>query len=300
MKITVFTPTFNRAHTLPKLYESLLQQTNKNFEWLIVDDGSTDNTHLLINNWINKGDIEIQYFYQKNAGKMAAHNYGAYLSKEELFMCVDSDDYLFDSHVIENIIQKWSSIKNIDKKNISGIIAQKHIINKNYQQNKLPDIPFETLSNLYLKYKYKGDTALIFQTNILKKYPFPQIPGEKFITEAYIYEQIDQKYKFIIFPCNLFTCEYMDDGYTQNWVKTVINNPKGWKMYYKQHIEYCHNINQKIQTIYRYIAVSFINKDKVIDIILKGKYKWISVLLLPIGWLKSYKDKKLYNKLLQK
>ena len=125
MKITVFTPTFNRAHILPKLYNSLLKQTNQNFEWLIVDDGSTDNSKTIIDEWIKQNRIVIKYFYQKNSGKMMAHNLGVLKSEEELFMCVDSDDYLFDENVINKIITKWESVDNKEKETLSAYCQQR-------------------------------------------------------------------------------------------------------------------------------------------------------------------------------
>lgn len=295
MKITVFTPTFNRAYTLPKLYDSLVMQTNKNFEWIIVDDGSTDNTSELIKGWEQQHQITIKYFYQKNSGKMMAHNLGVLKSQEELFMCVDSDDYLFDKEVINNIIKKWENIDNQEKETLSGIVAQKYILNKNRQTSTLPNIHSDTLFNLYIKYKYKGDTALIFRTKVLKKHLFPRIEGEKFITEAYIYEQIDQKYKLLYYPINIFTCEYMPDGYTNNWITTVIKNPQGWKLYYLQHMQYCNNTYELIKTVYRYNSICFMKGDNISQIISKSNNKILSLLLLPIGWIKSYKDKKLYN-----
>lgn len=297
MKITVFTPTFNRAHILPKLYNSLLKQTNQNFEWLIVDDGSTDNSKTIIDEWIKQNRIVIKYFYQKNSGKMMAHNLGVLKSEEELFMCVDSDDYLFDENVINKIITKWESVDNKEKETLSGIVAQKLIVNKGNKNIAIPNIYADTLSNLYSKYKFDGETALIFRTKILKKHLFPHIEGEKFITENYIYEQIDQQYKFLYYPTNCFTGEYMADGYTVNWIKTVIKNPKGWKLYYLQHMKYCNSTKDLIKTVYHYISISFIDKENILNIISNSNNKILTLLLLPIGWIKSHKDKKLYKHL---
>ena len=105
-KVTVFTPAYNRAYTLGRLYESLLKQTDKRFCWLIVDDGSTDQTEELVSNWIKENRIDIEYYKQENQGKPAAHNTGVELTKTELFTCVDSDDYLTDNAVGE-ILNAW-------------------------------------------------------------------------------------------------------------------------------------------------------------------------------------------------
>lgn len=295
MGITIFTPTYNRVATLPRLYNSLLNQNNKNFEWLIVDDGSCDNTRTLIENWIKDNKITIRYIYQENSGKMSAHNNGVLNANYEIFMCVDSDDYLYDENVVNTILSKWYSLSVKEKKQLAGIIAQKFISNKNFKNKILPNIYVETLSNIYRKYKFKGDTALIFRTEVLKDHLFPIISGEKFITEAYVYEQIDEKYKYLVLPINLFNCEYMPDGYTNNWINTVVNNPKGWKLYCNQHMIY--NISRKdlILTVCRYISMCLFNNDNIYTIINSSNKRMLTILLLPLGWIKYLKDYKLYK-----
>ena len=108
MLLTVCTPTYNRAHTLPRLYESLVRQTSQDFEWLVVDDGSTDNTRELVDGWVAEGRIRIRYVYKENGGKPSAHNLGVRMAAGELFFCVDSDDYLTDNavEVIRNNSEK--------------------------------------------------------------------------------------------------------------------------------------------------------------------------------------------------
>jgi len=117
--ITVFTPTFNRAYILPQLYESLLRQNNKNFIWLIIDDGSSDNTNELVQSWINSNIINIQYHYKVNGGMHTAHNLAYNLINTELNMCIDSDDYLIDN-AIEKILTFWGKNK---KDSVGAIYA---------------------------------------------------------------------------------------------------------------------------------------------------------------------------------
>ena len=107
--VTVFTPTYNRAYTLPKLYNSLCRQTSVDFMWLVVDDGSTDNTEELIKGWQEENKVLIEYHKQSNGGKMRAHNLGVKLCNSELFFCVDSDDYISDV-AIEHIIDYWNEL----------------------------------------------------------------------------------------------------------------------------------------------------------------------------------------------
>ena len=229
--ITVFTPTYNRAYILPQLYKSLCEQTSKDFCWLIVDDGSSDNTKELVKNWINEAIIKIKYFYKDNGGKMRAHNFGVAHTETELFVCVDSDDYLTQM-AIEHFIETWK--KKVKKENTAGIVAYRGKKDGSPLVNQFPEgITESTLSGLYNR-GFAGDTTLIFKTKILQKYLFPEIPGEKFITEGYVYDQIDKDYKLYVLREVGIICEYQEDGYTRNNLRLERDNPKGWVLFYRQ------------------------------------------------------------------
>ena len=227
--ITVFTPTYNRAHILVKLYESLLKQTNKNFEWIIVDDGSTDNTEQLFDKWKLENNLEITYVKQKNSGKHIAINTGVKLAKGELFFIVDSDDYL-SNNAIEQINTFYSQIKDDDKfAGVSGMRAY-------HNGNRIGGIfPFETIDcsmmDIRTKYKIKGDMAEVFKTNILKKYPFPKFEEEKFLGEDFVWSQMSaDKYILRFFNKNIYFTEYLPNGILkglyssdrQQWMNTFI------------------------------------------------------------------------------
>lgn len=222
--LTVFTPTYNRAYILPLCYESLKRQTNKDFIWLIVDDGSTDNTKKVIDGWKgNNDDFHIEYIYQLNKGKQSAHNTGVLACTTELFICVDSDDYLTDNAVAV-IFKNWEQLK--DKELVSGMVAMRYTKDNKPIGTELPaNIKFSTLTDLYEKYHFKGDTALIYKSSILKEYLFELVDGEKFMGEDYIYIQIDQKYKLYVINQGIYICEYLNDGYTKNVNRLIINNP---------------------------------------------------------------------------
>lgn len=295
MLLTIFTPTYNRAWSLPRLYDSLVSQTVNDFEWIIVDDGSTDNTKDLIAAWIKEKKIDIKYFRQSNSGKMAAHNAGVRQSRGDLFLCVDSDDYLYDSevvkYVLDNFRQLYANQEGLDK--IAGIIGYRYISKKDNLPKFPESIRYTTLSDLYNKYKFYGDTALIFRTEILKLYPFPQIQGEKFITENYVYEQIDLKYSLYLFRKYLITCEYQNDGYTNNFYKHFISNPKGWRLYYLQHQKLSHAQGlDLIKSIVNYIAACrFVSKIKFKKVIEDSRWPLLTLLLYPIGVIQAYRFK---------
>lgn len=257
--LTIFTPAYNRAYTLPKLYESLVAQTSKDFIWLIVDDGSTDNTKDLVSKWQTEGKIEIEYYYQDNGGKQRAMNLGFQKASTELFDCVDSDDYMKENAVAD-IIDFWN--KNKDKK-IAGIISLRGKsetvpLSGSYFPKDVYSIHF---FDLYEKYGFKGDTNLIYCTDILKQYPYHVFPGEKFIGESAQYLQIDESYKMLLLNEICVVCDYRNDGYTKNVAKLLKNNPQGYR--YLKGLNYQHSktIKKKISEMIKYCCASFMCHD---------------------------------------
>lgn len=258
--ITVFTPTYNRAYRLDKLYNSLLNQTNKDFIWLIVDDGSTDNTTDLVKTWINQGLIKIKYLYQENGGKQRAHNKGVLLCDTELFLCVDSDDYL-TNHAIDELLKKWNTI--VDKKNICGIVAMRGYSESMPVNSWLPEsVKCSSLYDLYNKYKFKGDALLLYRSDILKLYPFYVAEGEKFIGENYVYLQIDQKYQLSLLHKILYICEYLPDGYSFNIKKVIKLNPKGYMELKKLEVIHSKKLSLKFINSIKYSIGCILSKEK--------------------------------------
>lgn len=288
-KITIFTPTYNRAYILERCYKSLVKQTNKKFEWLIVDDGSTDNTKEIVQGWINEGKIDIRYFYQKNQGKMIAHNNGVLNARYELFFCLDSDDYL-TSNCVEELIDAFIEIENDEK--VTGIIAKKNFINKK-NNAKFPNIKYVTLMDLKYKYRYNSDLLLAYKTKILKRFLFPKIEGEKFIPEPYVYDQIDQIGKMILLNKSLNICEYLEDGYTNNIKRNIRQNANGYILFAKQEMMLTNNIRIKCINAIRYIMGNWIIRERKYIKKIDGLYnKMIVIMILPIAliaYIKKYK-----------
>lgn len=286
-QITVFTPTYNRAYILERVYKSLIIQTNKEFEWIIVDDGSTDNTKKIVDSWIKENKIDISYYYQENQGKQIAHNLGVIKSKCDLFVCLDSDDY-FTNDCIEKILSTYNSIHD----EITGIICKKRFINKKVN-GSFPNIKYVTLMDLNYKYNYRYDTLLIYKTKLLKEHLFPKIDGEKFIPEPYVYDQIDMLGKMYLLDEKLCICEYMEDGYTNKTRELITNNSKSYAVFSKQQLYLSSSIKVKIIDAVRYTIGSWISKDynyiKKID---KIKYKLLIIICLPLSkiiYMKKYK-----------
>lgn len=290
VKLTIFTPTYNRAYVLKNLYYSLMRQTNYNFEWLIVDDGSSDNTESLVSEWMSEKKVKISYFKQSNGGKMRAHNRGVKECKTELFVCVDSDDILVDD-AVEIIYNEYNIIskRNIYD-NIAGIIAYRGF------PSIICEFPEQELCTMFelLEQGFKGDTVLIYKTNILKKHLFPEIPGEKFIGEDYIYNQIDEEYKLYILRKKLVICKYLQDGYTFNWDRLYMSNPIGWALYYDQKAKYYPISKHKLVLIAYYIAFSLIGKKK--KMISSSRYPILTIFCLPLGVIHYFRKIKKYKK----
>jgi len=278
-ELTIFTPTYNRAYILPKLYESLCKEPTDDFIWLIVDDGSSDNTHDIVDKWQKEGRIEIVYHKQQNGGKMRAHNKGVELCSTPLFFCIDSDD-----QIAEGAVEKIKKISYLLKEDnsLSGIVAKRFIVNR-LSSNNLPNLQRSTLHDIY-KIGFKGDTSLVFKTSVLREYAFPEIEGEKFVTEAYVYNQIDQKYELLIMNEYLMRCEYQEDGYTVNANSLYLKYPKGWAMYYAQYYNYYANtMRDKIKYMAYYISMCKLAKMSFMDILKKSPSFMICLASFPVG-----------------
>ena len=288
MLLTIFTPSFNRAYCLGDVYHSLLRQTNHSFVWLIIDDGSTDDTRTLVSRWKEEGLISIEYHYQENAGKMAAHNRAARLCKTELFVCLDSDDQL-PFTAVGDIMNFWEEHRN-DRDDLLGIIAPKTSVNKEGVVVHNPEIPigieYTTGRGLY-QCGYRGETAMVFRTEVLRKYPFPVQEGEKFISEISAYDAMDEHYMMITYNHPLMICEYREDGYSNNLLKINVANPKGVVYVNQQRQRILHHFSPTLMR--EYIAYSRIAKFSWKKIVQDSHYPFFCLLMLPFGYKKMKK-----------
>lgn len=226
--ITVFTPTYNRAYTLLRLYISLCSQTCQNFIWLVIDDGSTDKTKELIDEFIREGKIQIRYIYKDNGGLHTAYNKAYEKIETELNFCVDSDDFL-PSNAIELIFDKW---KKDGSDKYAGIIGLDF-----YASNNTPiagyfpkDLKECYLLDLYIKKIHKGDSKLVLRTDLVKKVA-PQIgfPGEKYFNPIYMHLQICDDYPLLVLNENLcFVSTGNQDRMSTNIFKQYIQSPKSF------------------------------------------------------------------------
>lgn len=248
----MFTPAFNRAHTLPRLYRSLLNQTSKEFVWMVVNDGSTDDTENLIADYISEGSIPIIYHKTENGGKQRAHNFGVSMCDAELFLCVDSDDYLTDD-AVETLIAVWEEER--DKSRVAGIVFLKGFSKTKPLGPRFPSgVKHSTLRALYDRYHFRGDTGLMYRTDVLKRFPFFVAEGEKFIGESYAYDQIDQHFEMRVLDKILYIAEYLPDGYTKNVRRVTKENPIGYLTLKKQSILFDRTVLAKFRDTILYLV----------------------------------------------
>ena len=250
-KITVFTPAYNRAHTLEALYRSLRRQTFRDFEWLIVDDGSTDGTKEFVKQWQSEGNsFPIHYVFQENGGKCRAINHGLELAMGELFFTVDSDDYLLDD-ALENAARWEAELpKNEKFCAISGNLGTAPGQTPNAP---LPE-PYYDGTALDRYGVVKGERALLFYTKIHRDYLYPVCQGERFMTEAVTWNRMAADGWKIRFYNEILTIyEYQSDGLTSAGDDLFWNNLQGTGIFFREKSAFLHDsFGKKLAMWYGY------------------------------------------------
>ncbi|WP_294617824.1 glycosyltransferase family A protein [uncultured Bacteroides sp.] len=229
--ITIFTPAYNRVHTLERLYNSLCVQTSFDFEWLVIDDGSTDGTKSFFES-MAPSPFDVRYYNQDNGGKHRAINKGVMLARGEWFFIVDSDDYLPVSSV--EIIKRYVGEIEDDNR-FCGITGLRVSPDLKPIGSVVFDKPMD-IDNLTFRNKYKGtgDYAEVLRTSVLREYPFPEYAGEKFCTEALVLNRIAHKYLTRFVNAKIYICEYQAGGLTDTYARIMQNSPQAAMLYYKE------------------------------------------------------------------
>ncbi len=277
--ITVFTPAYNRAHTLPRTYNSLLKQENKDFIWLIVDDGSTDNTAELVKEWQQKDNgFEIRYVFKENGGMHTAHNSAYENIDTELNVCIDSDDMLSEG-AIEAILKKWTSVRN---DNYAGIIGLDADFDGNIIGNGFPHDMNETTLGGYYANGGTGDKKLVYRTDVIKKYPpYPVFEGERYVALGYKYRLIDQDYSLAVLDKVLCDVEYQADGSSGTMWKQYKKNPKGFAFWRKVCMQYPISKKRIFVDCIHYVSSSILSHNG--DFFTESPKKFLTLLSIPAG-----------------
>ena len=288
MIFTVFTPTYNRAYMLPKLYNSLVQQIDQNFEWIIIDDGSEDETETLVKTWIDENKLHIKYFKQLNGGKHRAINMGVNEANGKLFFIVDSDDYL-PKTAVQQVLENFKIVGNQSK--IAGVAGRRL-----FQSGKIVgNSTFDTLisNSLDIRYLHKvsGDLVEVFRTDVLKQFPFPEIENEKFCPEALVWNRIAQNYKLLFFNQGIYITEYLADGLTSKIVKIRMQSPIASMLCYSELASYKIPLTQKIKATINFWRFAFSSKISFFKKLNQVNFS-LSIIALPLGLLMHVKDLK--------
>lgn len=247
--LTILTPTYNRSHTLSRLFDSLCGQSNYDFEWLIIDDGSTDETSLLLQSFKNTAPFTIRIVYQENSGKHVAINTGVVAAAGDWIFIVDSDDALTPC-AVKQINESLSTIDN--NKTVGICFRRAYFDNKIVGKTEGLYGDVVKLHPTEAGHLLKGDLAYIFKTETMMKFPFPVFNGEKFVPELYVWNKIgDVGDVYFYVNKSIYLCEYLADGYTQNFKANLRKNPRGFLVFYKSQIFREVSLIRKVKCIIR-------------------------------------------------
>ena len=285
--ITILTTTFNRAHLLPRLFESLTHQTDFNFEWLVIDDGSTDGTSdLFAGKTFLSAPFPIRYYQQENGGKHCALNAGVKQAKGDFIFIADSDDWLLPQSVAI-VGQHASAIA--DDNTFAGVAGLDVFDDERIVGTGLPqDIIDCNAMDIRYRYHVDGDLKEVFKTTVLQEFPFPEIQDEKFCPEQLVWFRIAQKYKLRYFNTPIYVAEYQPNGITASIIRVRMLAPQATCMMYAEMLAYKIPFKEKIKAAINFWRFKACAPSRVMITTLKGGWRWCYL----IGMLLHCRDKK--------
>ena len=277
--LTVFTPTYNRAFCLANCYNSLVNQSNKDFKWLIIDDGSEDDTETLVNSWILENKIDIQYHYKENGGMHSGHNTAYNLIDTELNVCIDSDDFMPDD-AVDKILSIWN--KRDRNKYLAGIIGLDAFKDGTIVE-KIPEkFKYATLSELEVENKIGGDKKVVLRTDIVKEFPsYPINKEERLVPLGTLYLMIDQKYQYICTNEVFCIIEYLEGGSSKNILQQYRKSPNGFLYSRIVEMTYSKNFAYTFSRAIHYISSCIFLRKWFLSS--ENPKKTITLLALPFG-----------------
>lgn len=289
--ITVFTPTYNRAGLLHRVYESLVRQTNQQFKWLVIDDGSTDETQAVVESFVQENKIEITYIYKENGGLHSGYNAAIARLDTELSICIDSDDWLPDD-AIERILKVWAGRKADD---IAGLIGLDYAANGELIGDHLTDGAIINPIDLLASKTNRGDKKYVVRTDCYEKVaPMPEFPGEKNFNPHYMILKLSADYRFVAVDAPLCIVDYQPDGMTANQYKQYLDSPKSYAEL-RRVIMSLPDVPTKylLKTVIHYCSSSQLAHNR--NYIKESPRPILTVLCTPLGWLLTLYIKKKVN-----
>ena len=277
--LTVFTPAYNRAYTLPRTYEGMKQQKCTDFIWLIVDDGSSDNTAELVRQWqAEDNGFEIQYIYKENGGMHTAHNVAYSMIDTELNTCVDSDDALAPG-AVQTIFDAWQKVRD---KGYAGLLALDSEFGGKLIGKGFPEGLTETTLGDYYRNGGSGDKKLILRTDVVRQYPpYPTFEGERFVALGSLYHMIDKDYKLSVLDEVVCLVEYMPDSSTNNMLRQYYRNPNGFRYSRLVELDAPLSLKRKLIVYVHFAAESILAHKPIVK---DAPSKLLGLLSVPFGW----------------
>lgn len=277
--LTVFTPAYNRAYSIGRTYDSLCRQSCQDFIWMVIDDGSVDNTKELVSKWIEEKKIEIIYIYQKNQGMHGAHNTAYRNITTELNVCVDSDDYMPDN-AVEIIVSCWQKH---GSNRYSGLVGLDVTENGDVIGTEFPEGTTTIKLGEFYQKGGKGDKKLVYRTDVINSVPeYPLFEGEKYVGLAYKYLLVEREYEMLVVNKPLTVVEYQQDGSSINMFKQYWNNPHGWMFYRTFELSQPYSFKRKAIVCIHYISSCIIAKD--LKKVFIRPYLALKIFLFPLGF----------------
>lgn len=294
VELTVLTPTYNRAELLKRCYESLYVQDNKKFIWMIVDDGSTDNTEYVIKRFINDGALDIVYYHKNNGGKHTAVNYGVKKVTTDLVLILDSDDRLTED-AVSSVLDIYHENKN--EKGICGFTFLKEYSDGRTMGDVFPSNGRYNFIKWRVNGIVSGDQSDIFYTKIMQNYPFSEYEGERFIGESTSWIKMASKYDMICKNKSIYIADYLDGGLTKEGRKMRLKYPKGGMEYANACMSKGVSFRRKVKSAVLYVCYGKESKTDISSLISRSNAKIITCLMLPFGvvlnkiWSHRYKNR---------
>lgn len=298
--LTVFTPSYNRADLLPRGYEALLRQTSHDFCWIIIDDGSKDNTRELVRSWFEPtsmkedGDhiigvskdapwLQMHYCYKENGGLHTGYNKAIELMDSEICVCIDSDDFMPDD-AVETILTEWSACK---IKGLIGIIGRDCYLDGKVIGEPFPKIESARIIDLIDKYKHTGDKKIVMRVDLLKRVPpQPSFQNEKNFNPIYLMLQLDKYGEYLLLEKNLCFVDYQQTGMAANIYKQFVNSPNSFCALRCLHLNLEHTTYRfRIKNIIQLCSSAILAND--LSWLKKCKYPLLAYLSLPLGYVFS-------------
>lgn len=285
--ITILTPTYNRASLLPRLFDSLLRQTNKDFEWIVVDDGSTDDTREVVANLKEKcgGAFPMGYVYKANGGKHMAINIGAERARGELLFIADSDDLLIDD-ALETVANSWHDIS--DDKSFAGIAGLD--ITMDTREVIGSGLPQEHIDCNAIDIRYRhhvtGDMKEVFRTEVLREFPFPEFAGERFCPEQLVWFRMARRYRLRYINKPIYIADYQPDGITAGITRARMRNPSASMLTYAELTECPVSFLVKVKAAINFWR--FWHCRTATSVVPRVALRWHW--LRPLGWMMHVRD----------